>query len=127
MRRDLTVGVIYTGVALAWVYEALNSSGGLARESGNDRMVWTTVAFFGLVHLAVGYFRPSLWMLLLPAILVVVAVPAGYFPTSRPEYPIWFGLAFLAPVLVVATGIGIAARRLTARAADAHRAHIRSA
>jgi hypothetical protein len=127
MRRDLTIGVLYVAVALGWVYGALDSPGGLNQIDQNDRMIYLTIAFLGLAHFVAGYSRPSVWVLLLPAILVAVAVPAGDFPTSRPEYPIWFGLALLAPLLVLATGIGIVARRLVARESRGHRARIRSA
>jgi hypothetical protein len=125
-RRDLVISALYTAISLAWVYGALDSRSGLNQFGENDRMVWTSVAFLGLVHFVVGYLRPSVWMLLLPAILVAVAVPAGDFPTSRPEYPIWFGLALLAPLLVVATGFGMAIRRFASRSADVPKASIRS-
>jgi hypothetical protein len=114
--RDLTILGLYTGVALAWVYGALNWSGGLSRESGNDRMVWATIVVLGVTHLAVGYFGRGVWLLAVPAVLVLLAVPAGYFPTSRPEMPIWFGLAMLAPIFVVSVGIGMLTRRLGRRA-----------
>jgi hypothetical protein len=127
MRRDLTIGVLYSAVALGWVYGALDSPGGLNQLGENDRMIYLTIAFLGLTHFVAGYSQPSVWVLLLPAILVAVAVPAGDFPTSRPEYPIWFGLALLAPLLVLATGIGIAARRLVTRGSRGQRARIRSA
>lgn len=126
MRRDLSIAALYTAVAVAWVYGALNWSGGLNQHGQNDRMIWVSVAFLGLVHLVVGYYRPSIWVLLLPAILVAVAVPAGDFPSSRPEMPIWYGLALLAPLLVAATGVGMVARRLASRGPGVPKAPIRS-
>jgi hypothetical protein len=110
-RRDPIIAGLYAMIAVAWVYGALDSSGGLNQLGENRRMFAITVGVLGLVHLAAGYLGRSLLLLLLPALLVAIAVPAGDFPTSRPEYPIWFGLALVAPIFVVLTGIGMAASR----------------
>jgi hypothetical protein len=110
--RVAIIAALYTLIALAWVYWALDSRDGLNQPGENGRMFGATVVVLGLVHFATGYLGRSLLLLILPALLVAIAVPAGDFPTSRPEYPIWFGLALLAPIFVVLTGIGLAARRL---------------
>jgi hypothetical protein len=108
--RALVIAGVYAGVATAWVYGALNSPGGLNQLGQTGEMYLVTLVVLGLVHLVAGY-AGGIAMLALPVILVAVAVPAGDFPASRPEYPIWFGLALVAPVLVALTGVGTAARR----------------
>jgi hypothetical protein len=110
-KNDLAVTLFYAAVALIWVYGALNWSEGLNQHGYNDQMIAVSIAFLGLVHVAVGYYGRSIWLLALPAFLVAVAVPAGDFPTTRPEFPIWFGLLLLSPLLLVLTGLGMAARR----------------
>ncbi len=111
VKRLPIIAGLYAMIAAAWVYGALDSSGGLNQLGENRRMFTLTVGFLGLVHLAVGYLGRNLLLLVLPAVLVAIAVPAGDFPASRPEMPIWLWLALLSPIFVVLTGIGIAVRR----------------
>jgi hypothetical protein len=79
-------------------------------------MFGLSIAFLGLAHAACGYLLGRWWVVLLPAVPIVLAIPAGDFPTSRPEYPIWFGFAMLAPLLLVLAAVGILARKYVLRA-----------
>jgi hypothetical protein len=62
----------------------------------------------GLVQLAAGFFVGRWWALLLPLLVVVISVPAGYAPDPHGEafIPIWFGLAILAVVAVPLVALG---------------------
>jgi hypothetical protein len=121
-RRDAIIVGLYVMIAVAWVYVGLNWRGGLNQLGENGRMTAVTVGLLGVVHLAAGYYGRSLLLLLFPALLVAIAVPADDFPTSRPEMPISYYLALLTPILVVLTGIGMAARRLRSWALGMSRA-----
>jgi hypothetical protein len=110
--RTAVLVALYLAVSAAWIYRALDSEDGLNQLGENDRMFVITIAVLGFLHLAYGYLVARWWVVLLPAALVALAIPAGDFPSSRPEYPIWFGLAMLAPLLVVLAGLGLGARRI---------------
>ncbi len=78
--------------------------------------------WLALLHLATGAGVARWWALALPALAVLLAVPAGYPDSGRGEpWPIWMGLALWSPVLVIliAAGVGITSvrwdRRHTAR------------
>jgi hypothetical protein len=117
MTRALVVLALYLIASAAWIYGALNSPDGLNRVDDNTPMFGLSIAFLGGVHAACGYLLGRWWAVLLPAVLIVLAIPAGDFPASRPEYPIWFGLAMLAPVLLVPAALGVLARKLVLRGA----------
>ena len=101
--------VAYAALALWWIYDGAERQLGF----GNDA-AWIVFAVSVVVaHLVVGAAVGSSWVVLLPVIAVLVAVPAGYPDANRGEpFPIWLGLAvFAAPLGVVASAVGIGIRR----------------
>jgi peptidoglycan/LPS O-acetylase OafA/YrhL len=63
------------------------------------------------VHVATGWAIGRWWAVLLPALAVPVAVPAGYPDRGEPE--LWVPIAFVvAPLGVCVIGVAVAARRL---------------
>ena len=72
--------------------------------------------FFGAVaalHLLTGYVVGHRWVLALPLLAVLVAVPAGSPDSNRGEpLAIWVGLGlFAAPLGLLAAAVGVALRR----------------
>ena len=81
---------------------------------GSDLVGVLILALLAVVHLATGAGVARWWAIALPAVAVLVAVPAGYPDANRGEpLPIWMGLAFLAPVGALLIAMGVAAMRLT--------------
>jgi hypothetical protein len=55
------------------------------------------------------------WAVLLPVVVVIVSIPAGYPPITvdnAEPLPIWFGLAVAAPVAILLVALGVAARKI---------------
>ena len=82
-------------------------------QAGYGSDVAGVLGLVGLVvlHVATGFGTARWWAVLLPAVAVLVAIPAGYPDGYRGEpLPIWFGLAAFSPVgaLLIAAGVGTA-------------------
>jgi hypothetical protein len=66
-----------------------------------------------LLHVAAGVAVARGWAILLPALAILIAMPAGYPNQARGEpLPIYMGLAFFSPAffLLIAVGVAIARR-----------------
>ena len=116
LRRELgrngAIAAPFLVTACLWIYGVLNADwGGLVSAPTFDRALFSTVAIFSALSLLAGFVHGNSFAFALPPLVVLAAVPAGHFPTSLPEFPIWFGLAMLLPVLYVAVGLGVACRK----------------
>jgi peptidoglycan/LPS O-acetylase OafA/YrhL len=117
MRRGLYVALGYLGLMAIWIYWVLERQ----LFYGNDTASWLLLAGLIVAHVAAGALVARWWALALPALAVLLAVPAGYPDANKGEpLPISLGLALFSPLalLLVATGVGlpIALRVHTARA-----------
>jgi len=116
--RPLGVSVLYLACMAGFVY-------GIAEQQvGYGSDVTNVVVLGGLVVLqvATGWGAAHWWAVPLPAVAVLIALPAGYPDDLRGEpLPIWFGLAVFAPIgaLLIATGVGAA--RLLRQSRDRRR------
>ena len=104
----------YVAAMLLFIYGIANESVGY----GSDFANVAVVVGLALLHVAAGWFANSWWIILLPVIAVVSAVPAGYPENNGGEpLPIWFGLAVFTPVGTTLIAAGVLTRRLVTRAA----------
>jgi hypothetical protein len=106
MRRSLIGAVVYLAVMTLWIY-------GVANRWDPGSGAWQLPVLI-LVQLLAGLAIARWWAVLLPVVIVLVSIPAGY-PPIAPEYvepfPIWFGLALVAPVAFLLIAVGVAARK----------------
>ena len=111
MTRTVGVAGAYVAVVVGWVY------GIIEQVDAADDEPWLLVSYAGLavLHFVVGYLLARWWAVLLPAIPIPLAVPTGYVPDTRPEFPIWMGLALLAPFGCALLLAGVALRRAGGR------------
>jgi peptidoglycan/LPS O-acetylase OafA/YrhL len=72
------------------------------------------LAVLAALHFATGIGVARWWAIALPALAVLIAIPAGYPDVSHGEpLPVWMGLAFWAPAGVLLVALGVAAAQLT--------------
>ena len=108
MSRVGAAALVYVAAAAGWVY------GIIERIDAADDEPWLFVSYAALavLHVGVGYAIARWWAVLLPARPIPLAVPAEYVPDTRPEFPIWFALALLAPFGCALLAAGVAAARI---------------
>ena len=81
---------------------------------GSDAANIAFLLGLALLHVLSGWFIARWWAVLLPALIVPLAVPAGTPDAGEDPLPIWFGLAwFVAPIGAALIGIAVAVRRLS--------------
>jgi hypothetical protein len=76
----------------------------------SDPRNWVFLVLLVLVHIGLGLAIGRPWVLLLPLLSIVMALPLGYPSANKGEpLPIWLGLLFLVPPgsAIVAIGIGL--------------------
>ncbi|MGH3022325.1 MAG: hypothetical protein ACRDNI_01595 [Gaiellaceae bacterium] len=102
------MAVVYLVLGTAWIYGLLDT--GVLED--RERLMWMCIALFGLGHVAFG-FAYGRWIgLLLPNLLIVLAIPAGYPESSYEPLPLWYWQLFLAPFLTTLVAVGLGARAL---------------
>ena len=80
---------------------------------GSDPRNWAFLVSLVLVHIGLGFAVDRPWVLLLPLLSVVMALPLGYPSANKGEpLPIWLGLLFFVPPGSAIVAIGIGLRRL---------------
>jgi hypothetical protein len=110
----LAAAVAYLVLLVALVYGPWDSAA-----SANDGAAVAAAAALAILHFVTGWVIARWWVVVLPVLSVLLAVPAG-----RPDgvggepFPIWFVLAYLvAPVGIVLAALGVLARRWPERPA----------
>src|SRR4051794_41919721 len=94
---------------LVWVFWLVDRQVFFGEPVKDDLAAVTVLIVQVLAGFAVGRF----WALLLPAPLVLIAIPLGYPSTNLGEpLPTWFGLLIFSPVLVIGIAAGIGGRVL---------------
>jgi hypothetical protein len=101
----LAAAATYLGLMTLVVYGAMN-------RGDPDFGVWM-LAPLVFVQFAAGFFVGRWWAILLPLLVVVISVPAGYPPDPHGEgFPLWFGLAFLSVFAIPLVGLAVWGRKL---------------
>lgn len=104
----------YLAVMTAWVY-------GIVDQSGSESRSWL-LPVLALVQVAAGFAVGRWWAVALPLLLVAISVPAG-FPPITPDnaepFPIFFSVAFGTLVAVPLVAVGLAARIVFEKHAEA--------
>jgi hypothetical protein len=101
----LAAAAIYLGLMTLVVYGAMN-------RGSPDLGDWM-LAPLVFVQFAAGFFVGRWWAILLPLLVVVISVPAGYPPDPHGEgFPLWFGLAFLSVFAIPLVGLAVWGRKL---------------
>jgi hypothetical protein len=104
MRYSLIVTALYLAAMTCFVYGVLD------REV-DPSAAWLPVVV--LAQLAVGFLIGRWPAVVLPVIVVVISIPAGYPPFEEGEpLPLWFGLAYGAVFAVPLVTIGVLVRKL---------------
>jgi len=99
----LAAAAIYLGLMALWIYGVVN------RTESDD--VWLAPVILFL-QVAAGYAVGRWPAVILPALVVLISVPAGYPPYEDGEpFPIWFGLAFAALFAIPLVAVGVALRK----------------
>jgi peptidoglycan/LPS O-acetylase OafA/YrhL len=110
MRRSLIGAVVYLAVMTLWIY-------GVANQVDPGSRAWQLPVLI-LIQLLAGLAIARWWGVLLPVVIVLLSIPAGY-PPITPEnaepFPIWFGLGPVAPVAFLLIAFGVAARNFKHR------------
>lgn len=84
---------------------------------GNDLTGALILAALVGLHLLTGFTAARWWIVVMPIVAVLVALPADYAPYPRGEpFPIWFGLAVIvAPGGIILAAVGVAAAHAVKR------------
>jgi hypothetical protein len=99
--------ILYLVAMVGWTY-------GLLVPSPSEALIWASVAVVTAAHVALGYFI-GLWTPLLFAVAIVLAMPAGAPDVGGEPLPIWADLVLFAPIVLVATLVGMVVRFLRDR------------
>lgn len=102
------VGVaLYAALTAAWIYGFANTSIG-----NGDAAAVFGLATLTAIHLGAGLAVGRWWAVLLPALPIVIAMPAGTPPVGGEPFPIWFTLTLFAlpAAALVAVGVFIGRR-----------------
>jgi hypothetical protein len=107
--------VAYAALALFWIYVGAERQLGF----GSDAAFALFVAVAAVAHFATGFAVGRWWAVVLPALAVLAAIPAGYPDANKGEpFVIWFGLAWLvAPGGTALIALGVLVRRWPERPA----------
>jgi hypothetical protein len=111
MNRPLQLGAVavYAAAIAGFVYGVAEQQ----RTYGDDVASWTALAALAVLHLAVGFAIGRFWALLLVALAILIALPAGYPDDLRGEpWPIWTTFAFWAPAEAALLLLGVGCRKL---------------
>ena len=111
MNRNLVVAGCYLVAMTFFIYAIANPDVAY----GNDAAYLLIAAALGLLHLGAGWFATRWWVILLPILPVLIAIPAGYPEKGREPFLIWMTLADLAPFGSLLIAVGFAARRTLER------------
>ncbi len=99
----------YFAAMAFWIY-------GIARPQvgyGSDTVGVVALVALGTLHLATGWLIGRWWAVLLPAVVVLMSIPAGTPTQGEEPFPIWFGLLWLvAPLGALLIAVATAIRRL---------------
>jgi hypothetical protein len=75
-------------------------------------VVWLAPVII-LLQVAVGFVVGRWPAVVLPALVVLISIPAGYPPSEGGEpFPLWFGLAFSALFAIALIALGVVGRKL---------------
>jgi hypothetical protein len=86
VNRNIVVVVCYLAAMTLFVYGIANP--GVAY--GNDAANILGAVTLGLLHLGTGLLASRWWVILLPVLPILIAVPAGYPEEGREPSLIWF-------------------------------------
>jgi hypothetical protein len=104
-RSSLIAALAYMAVMTVWVY-------GVVNQNGVESTSWL-LPVLAVVQVAAGFAVGRWWALALPLLLVAIAVPAGFPPTTPDNaepFPIFFSIGFGALLGVPLIAVGLAAR-----------------
>jgi ABC-type microcin C transport system permease subunit YejB len=105
MRYALLIAMAYLLLMSAWVYAVADAGWYLP-----EALVSTVIVG---AQAAVGFLVGRWWTSLLPALVVLISIPAGIsdaYPTT--EFPIWFGAMFGAAFAIPLVLLGVVARKV---------------
>jgi hypothetical protein len=104
MRYVLLAAIAYLALMSLWVYGVLDTT-----ESG---AVWL-LPLIVFVQVAAGFLVGRWPAVVLPVLVVLISIPAGYPPTEEGEpLPLWFDLGFLALFGIPLVGGGVVMRKV---------------
>ena len=109
------VGVAsYLALTAAWIYGVENTSVRFGHEDVAD---WLSIAFFAGLHVALGVVVGRWWVLLVYAVPIAIAIPAGRPPWLYHDQPapIWWAWLYGAVLALPLIALGVALRRLGPR------------
>ena len=105
--RAAWIVLVYLAGGSLWVYAVVDREGSVGT-------LWQLVLLYA-GHVLVGLAARSWWVLPLPLLLPVIAVPAGGIPGGGDLDRAWEIPLLMAPALVVALAVGVALPQATAR------------
>jgi peptidoglycan/LPS O-acetylase OafA/YrhL len=107
-RTEIVVAAGYLAAMTVWIYAiALPQVGYVSDVAGA-----VFLAALAAVHVATGWGVGRWWAVLLPAVAVVLALPAGTPERGDEPFPVWFALAvFIAPPGTLLIALAVTARR----------------
>lgn len=100
----------YLVLMTVWIY-------GVANTSESSSHLWL-LPVMALAQFLLGLTLGRWWAVLLPALVVLISVPAGYPPITPDHaepFPIWLTLVWLAVVGVPLVALGVLSRKLYER------------
>jgi hypothetical protein len=107
--RFLAGALVYLALSVVWLYGLVDR--GLFE--GDDWRAWSILGVGMAVHVAFGWAIREWAALLLPIVLVLLAVPAGYPETDFSEpLPVWISQIFYLVFEIPAIALGLGLRAL---------------
>jgi hypothetical protein len=106
--QPFVVAAAYVAAMAVFIYGIVDPSVGY----GSDVASGIGIGALALLHLGTGWAIGRWWAVLLPALTIPIALPAGSPERTEPE--IWIGVAYvIAPTGAVLIGLAAALRRVT--------------
>lgn len=112
MSRNIVIAACYLIAMTVFIYGIANPDVAYGNDAANILIAVT----LGLLHLGTGLLASRWWVILLPVLPILIAVPAGYPEEGREPLLIWMTLAlFIAPLGALLIAVGFVARRVLRR------------
>ena len=108
MKFSLAAAVLYLALMTLWVYAYANTT--LAAHD-DGRLLLPIIAIQFAAGLAIGRW----WAVFLPALVVLISVPAGLPAPTEDTWeplPLWFGLTYGAVFAIPLVALGVLSRKV---------------
>jgi peptidoglycan/LPS O-acetylase OafA/YrhL len=107
LRRFAIGASAYLIISAVWLYGVVDQG---KFDYGSDLRTWSLIGGLVAVHVLFGWLIREWAALLLPIVLIVVVIPAGYPESQFEPPPLWFGQIFYSVFEITAIAVGLGLR-----------------